>query len=172
MDSHAPSTASAAAPNALHALEPGDRDAVRAFLRQRWNSATILLDGRAIDAAALPGFLARDAGGIAALVTLLDESEHCEIVTLDAVRPRAGLGTALIERAAQRARALGLRRLLTRTTNDNLDALRFYQRRGFRLHRLVPGAIDLEREADPTIALIGRHGIPLRDEISLIRELD
>lgn len=167
-----PSANPAPAPDSatLRAIEPGDRDNVRAFLRQRWGNATIMLDGRAIDAA-LPGFLARDAGGIAALATLLDETGHCEIVTLDAVRPRAGLGTALVERAAQRARALGLPRLLTRTTNDNLDALRFYQRRGFRLHRLAPGAIDLEREADPAIPAIGRHGIPLRDEISLVRDL-
>ncbi|MET4730199.1 GNAT superfamily N-acetyltransferase [Lysobacter enzymogenes] len=156
---------------ALRAIEPHDRERIRAFLQQRWGSATIQLDGRAIDAAALPGFITRDGEAIAALITLLDESEHCEIVTLDAVRAQAGLGTALVERAAQRARALGLARLLTRTTNDNLDALRFYQRRGFRLHRLVPGAIDLEREADPAIPLLGRHGIPLRDEISLIREL-
>ncbi|QWP78525.1 GNAT family N-acetyltransferase [Lysobacter sp. K5869] len=153
-------------------LAAADRDAVRRFLAARWGSATILLDGRAIDAAALPGFVARDGDGVAALITLLDEREHCEIVTLDAASPRNGVGTALIELAAQRARTLGLRRLLTRTTNDNLDALRFYQRREFRLHRLVPGAIDLEREADPAIPLIGRHGIALRDEISLIRDLD
>ncbi|MBN7138243.1 hypothetical protein A7A76_03960 [Lysobacter enzymogenes] len=157
---------------ALRAIEPRDRERIRAFLQRRWGSATIQLDGRAIDAAALPGFIACDGEAIAGLITLLDESGHCEIVTLDAVRAHAGLGTALVERAAQRARALGLARLLTRTTNDNLDALRFYQRRGFRLHRLVPGAIDLEREADPAIPLLGRHGIPLRDEISLIRGLD
>lgn len=181
-------------------IESGDRDAIGRFLIQRWGSATIMLDVRAIDAAALPGFIARAAadgpecgraqhaeigridtdriedetagGGIVALVTLLDDTRQSEIVTLDAVEPRRGLGTALLELAAQRARALGLRRLLTRTTNDNLDALRFYQRRGFRLHRLAAGAIDLERDADPTIARLGRHGIPLRDEISLIRELN
>ncbi|MEI2453946.1 GNAT family N-acetyltransferase [Lysobacter firmicutimachus] len=155
----------------LRPLAPADRDAVRRFLVARWGNATIVLDGRAIDAAALPGFIGHDEGGIAALATLLDEAGHSEIVTLDAVRPRAGLGTALVELAARRACALGLRALLTRTTNDNLDALRFYQRRGFRLHRLVAGAIDLEREADPAIPLLGRHGIPLRDEISLIRPL-
>lgn len=155
----------------LRPLAPADRDPARRFLAARWGSATVMLDGRAIDAAALPGFIGRDGDDIAALVTLLDEAGHSEIVTLDAVRPQAGLGTALVELAAQRARALGLGGLLARTTNDNLDALRFYQRRGFRLHRLAPGAIDREREADPAIPLLGRHGIPLRDEISLIRPL-
>ncbi|MGO4774250.1 GNAT family N-acetyltransferase [Lysobacter sp. 2RAB21] len=161
------------------AIEAADRDAIGGFLTRRWGTATIMLDGRAIDAAALPGFIACAAGpdqsgdeSIAGLATLLDDDIQTEIVTLDAVSPGAGLGTALVELAAQRARALGLRRLLTRTTNDNLDALRFYQRRGFRLYRLAPGAIDREREADPAIARLGRHGIPLRDEITLIRPLD
>ncbi|MGH8081843.1 MAG: GNAT family N-acetyltransferase [Lysobacter sp.] len=174
------------------AIESSDRDSIRRFLLRRWGSATIMLDGRAIDAAALPGFIAygeaathdteqRENGAntneptssraIVGLATLLDDAEQSEIVTLDATVPRSGLGTVLVELAAQRARALGLRQLLTRTTNDNLDALRFYQRRGFRLHRLVAGAIDLERTADPAIPLLGRHGIPLRDEISLLRSL-
>lgn len=155
----------------LRPLIPADRDAVRRFLTSRWGSAVIQLDGRAIDAAALPGFVGCDGHEVAALATLLDEHGHSEIVTLDAMLAGAGIGSALLELAAQRARALGLGALLTRTTNDNLDALRFYQRRGFRLHRLVAGAIDLEREADPTIPLLGRHGIPQRDEISLIRPL-
>lgn len=157
-------------PRAIHA---NDRRRIRAFLDLRWGGPTIMLDGRAIDAAALPGFVALDAGGaMTGLVTLLDDALQSEIVTLDAVQAQAGLGTRLVELAAERARALGLSRLLTRTTNDNLDALRFYQRRGFRLHRLAAGAIDLEREADPAIALLGQHGIPLHDEISLVRVLD
>ncbi|ALN79217.1 GNAT family N-acetyltransferase [Lysobacter antibioticus] len=153
-------------------IEANDRERIRAFLDLRWGGPTIMLDGRAIDAAALPGFIGVDAGGaIAGLVTLLDDAVQSEIVTLDAMRAQTGLGTRLLELAAERARVLGLSRLLTRTTNDNLDALRFYQRRGFRLHRLAAGAIDLEREADPAIPLLGRHGIPLRDEISLVRVL-
>ncbi|MFK3647141.1 GNAT family N-acetyltransferase [Lysobacter enzymogenes] len=152
----------------LRPLVPADRDAMRRFLTSRWGSAIVQLDGRAIDAAALPGFVGCDGDAVAALATLLDERGHSEIVTLDATPAGAGIGSVLLELAAQRARALGLNSLLTRTTNDNLDALRFYQRRGFRLHRLVPGTIDLERAADPAIPLLGRHGIPLRDEITLI----
>lgn len=154
------------------AIEASDRGPIRAFLERRWGGPIVMLDDRAIDAAALPGFIARAAdGAIAGLITLLDDPLQSEIVTLDAVLPQAGLGTRLVECAAERARALGQGRLLTRTTNDNLDALRFYQRRGFRLHRLAAGAIDLEREANPAIPPLGRHGIPLRDEISLVRVL-
>ena len=71
---------------------------------------------------------------------------------------------------AVRTRALdaGCGLLWVVTTNDNVDALRFYQRRGFRLARLRPGAVDESRETvKPEIPAIGDHGIPLRDEIEL-----
>ena len=57
------------------------------------------------------------------------------------------------------------------TTNDNLDALRFYQRRGFALTELRPGAVDESRRMKPQIPLVGAHGIPIRDELVLVREL-
>ena len=57
------------------------------------------------------------------------------------------------------------------TTNDNVDALRFYQRRGFRLVGLRAGGVDQSRAAlKPEIPLAGSYGIPLRDELEL--ELD
>jgi hypothetical protein len=54
------------------------------------------------------------------------------------------------------------------TTNDNLDALRFYQRRGFRLTALRAGAVDRTRASlKPRIGTLGEHGIPLRNELEL-----
>jgi hypothetical protein len=58
------------------------------------------------------------------------------------------------------------------TTNDNVDALRFYQRRGFRLAALHQGAVDDSRaRLKPEIPEIGEHRIPLRDELDLELEL-
>ena len=58
-----------------------------------------------------------------------------------------GVGTALIAAARRVAEASGARRLWLITTNDNVDALRFYQRRGFRLARVDAGAVDRSRAA-------------------------
>ena len=49
------------------------------------------------------------------------------------------------------------------TTNDNLPALYFYQRRGYRMTALVPAGI-LAHTHD---ALNGFGGIPVRDEVHL-----
>jgi hypothetical protein len=44
------------------------------------------------------------------------------------------------------------------TTSDNLNALRFYQRRGFRITEVRPGAVDESRLIKPSILLIGEYG--------------
>jgi acetolactate synthase regulatory subunit len=58
------------------------------------------------------------------------------------------------------------------TTNDNVDALRFYQRRGFRLDTLRAGAVDEARRGlKPLIPESGRYAIPLRDELELVLDV-
>ena len=96
---------------------------------------------------------------------------EAELITLNAFTPWGGVGTALVEALARLACVAGLARLRVTTTNDNVDALRFYQRRGFALDALRPGAMDAARRMKPTIPLTGRHGIALRDEIELVRAL-
>ena len=81
------------------------------------------------------------------------------------------MGAALGEHCAAEAGRLGASTLWLLTTNDNLDALRLYQRHGFRLAALHPGAIDAARRVKPQIPVVGRHGIPLRDELVLERSL-
>jgi len=92
-------------------------------------------------------------------------------VTLDALVPCRGVGRALIEAVAATARTAGARRLRVMTTNDNLRALRLYQRAGFRLEALRPGAVGAARDRKPSIPLSGAEGIPIRDEIDLVLEL-
>ena len=86
-------------------------------------------------------------------------------------RQGRGVGGALVEAVATAARAAGATTLWLVTTNDNLDALRLYQRHGFRLVGLRPGSIDAARAAGAPVPPLGAHGIPLRDELVLERTL-
>jgi len=101
------------------------------------------------------------------LVTFQITGDACEIVTLDSLIEDRGIGTGLIEAVSTAASAVGCRRLWLITTNDNLHALGFYQKRGFRLAAVHPGAVDAARKLKPEIPLIGNDGIPIRDEIEL-----
>src|SRR6266545_3883685 len=80
----------------------------------------------------------------------------------------AGAGTALLTAAAALARRLGCRRLWLVTTNDNLHALGFYQRRGLRLRAVHVGAVDRDRALKPEIAAVNPDNrIPLHDLLEL-----
>jgi hypothetical protein len=105
------------------------------------------------------------------LATYRRSGADAELVSINAVPAGAGTGTALIEALAKRLIAGGSTRLWLTTTNDNLAAMRFYLRRGFRLIRVWPGAVDAARKLKPTIPTIGLHGIPVHDELELCRML-
>lgn len=96
---------------------------------------------------------------------------NCELTSIDALRPGSGIGTNLLQAVEGEARASGCSRLWLISTNDNTGALRFYQRRGFVLCRLHAGAITESRRIKPSIPLIGRNGIPIRDELELEKRL-
>jgi GNAT superfamily N-acetyltransferase len=157
----------------IRLLDDGDRQRVADFYRQRWGSDRVVSQGRIHHVAELPGYVAvsDDVGRIEGLVTFLIEGDRCEVVTLDAVELGRGTGTALLERAVDAAREAGCQQVQLVTTNDNMRALRFYQRRGFRLVALNAGALDRSRELKPEIPATGMHGIPLSDELVLARDL-
>ncbi|MFF5290397.1 GNAT family N-acetyltransferase [Paractinoplanes globisporus] len=137
------------------------------LLSRSWGSTTVVAHGVKYDASTLPALLAVRRGRLAGLLTYTIGGDAFEVVSIDAVVERAGVGTALLEAAVERAEAAGLARLWLVTTNDNLDALRFYQRRGMRLVQINRGAVDESRKLKPRIPLTGEFGIEIHDEIML-----
>lgn len=83
----------------------------------------------------------------------------------------SGGNRALLAAVEEAARAAGCKRLWLITTNDNLAALRFYQRRGYALVAVHRAALDGARQLKPGIPLVGRSGVPLRDELELEKRL-
>ena len=151
----------------IHPLTPTDRDWVRRKIIAAWGAETIVVHETVYHPAELPGFIAEAEGEIAGLLTYHLEGEACEIVTLDAWRTGLGVGTALIETVKQAAGREKCRRLWLVTTNDNLPALRFYQKRGFVIAAVHVNSIEKDRRLKPEIPLTGMDGIPIRDEIEL-----
>jgi RimJ/RimL family protein N-acetyltransferase len=92
-------------------------------------------------------------------------------MSLNSLVPSIGIGTALIEAVKNVARESGCNRVCLTTTNDNLNALRFYQKRGFVLVTIRRDVIKIARQYKP-IPLIGANGIPIRDEIELELTID
>jgi GNAT superfamily N-acetyltransferase len=152
---------------AVRPVQETDRPTVEWLTTQLWGAAEVVVHDSVVYPAVLPGFIAERAGRIAGLVTFDVRQSVLEIVTINALDQFAGIGTMLIEAVRAEAKRLGCRRITLTTTNDNVAALRFYQRRGFRLAALRPGAVDRSRLQKPEIPRTGDFGIPLRDEIDL-----
>lgn len=155
----------------IRPAEPDDRSWIGEILRTRWGGTNMLVRGRLVQAVNLPALLVEREGRRCGLATYTLDGGTCEIITLDALEQRTGVGSALLEAVADEARRQGAGRLTIVTTNDNLDALRFYQRRGFRLAALRPGAIAEHRTLKPSIPATGDYGIPVCDELELERTL-
>lgn len=156
----------------IRELTANDRNWVAHFLDEHWGSTKIVSRGQAYYGHLLPGFVAEmndapEDAPPAGLITYRVDGINCEIMTANSTQPDTGIGTALIEAVKVAAREAGCKRLWLIITNDNLHALRFYQKRGFRLVAVHAGALIEARKLKPQIPLVGLHGIPLYDEIEL-----
>ncbi len=144
-----------------------DRRWVELFMLEHWGSEKVVSRGVIHYPQKLPGFVAIKRFEKAGLITYNILGENCEIVTLDSTQPSSGVGTALIEAVKDIAIKSSCKRLWLITTNDNLHALRFYQKRGFMLVVVHRNAVEQSRKLKPEIPLIGNNDIPIRDEIEL-----
>jgi GNAT superfamily N-acetyltransferase len=147
--------------------DASDRPALEAFLRGQ-NALHVARRGELVDSLDHPAFLAVEGDQLLGVATYVAGDGEWELLTLHADRRYAGVGSVLVAAVREAAVRAGCRALWVVTTNDNVDALRFYQRRGFRLVRLRQGAVDESRRTlKPEIPTAGDHGIPLRDELEL-----
>ena len=152
---------------AVRALIAEDLEWVVELFTERWGGVTSVSRGVAHDTTALPGFVALLDGKRAGVATYRITDRECELVTLDSLREGTGVGTALVGAVAEAARVAGAGRLWLITTNDNVRALRFYQRHGFDLVAVHRDAVARSRALKPSIPEIGLDGIPIRHELEL-----
>jgi ribosomal protein S18 acetylase RimI-like enzyme len=155
----------------VRSIHAQDRDWVESFVISHWGSEIVVAKGRVFRPAELDGFAAFKGKNPVGLLTYRIEGPDCEIVTIDSTSEGKGIGTSLIDAVKGRAKAKGCRRLWLITTNDNLNGLGFYQRRGFRLVALYPNALDVSRKLKPQISMMAANGIPILDELELELEL-
>jgi ribosomal protein S18 acetylase RimI-like enzyme len=153
--------------SALRRLTPDDLLRLRQFWIEHWGSEEMIARGNIYRPEQLEGFVVEDGEEWIGLLTFVIQDNECEVTSLDSLREGQGIGSKLIDQAVEEARTRGCKRLFLITTNDNLHALGFYQRRGFEIAAIYRGAINESRKIKPSISVIGMNNIPLRDEIEL-----
>ena len=146
-------------------ITPAQRAEVNRILWEQWHCPPSVSRGRATDTTNLPGFLCMENSEILGVVIYQVENGACEIVTLNSFLENRGIGTLLIKAVAEAAKAQGCNRLWLISTNDDTNAIRFYQKKGFVLVALHVNAIEKSRELKPSIPLVGMVGIRFLHEL-------
>lgn len=136
-------------------------------LEAYWGSTRIMSRWKYHETKKLPAFVALQADKAVGLATYYVDGERCELVTLNSFAEGIGVGEGLLFAVRDLAREAGCRRLWLTTSNDNLPALQFYQKRNMAVVAVHRFAIDEARKENPRIPLLGYHGIPCRDELEL-----
>ena len=149
----------------IRPIDAGLREKVQPMHDLAWGSPFLAINGRLWDSRVLPGYAAVGENEVLGYLLYAFHDGVCEIMALESSVKNIGVASALIERVKQTAKSQGFSKIIVQTSNDNIRALRFYQRRGFTIRAVRLGALDAARALKPEIPLTGEGGIPLRDEI-------
>lgn len=145
---------------------------VRDVFVKRWGADFVVSWGKIHRPEELEGFVAEVKNKKVGLITFKTKNRELEITSLDSFLEGKGVGTSLVKKVIKLAKRKKIKRIWLITTNDNLSALRFWQKRGFRLVKVYPSVIDkITRKLKPQIPKVGAFGIPIRDEIELEMKL-
>lgn len=143
------------------------------FFKRHWGSTEMVISSGVYDCGELDGFtVVNEEDTIIGLITYIIKDNECEIISLDSIEEGKGIGTILVKEVEKLAIKNKCQILKLITTNDNLLALKFYQKRGFIMSKIINNAVEKARKLKPEIPLIGNDGIPIRDEIELIKVLN
>ena len=149
-------------------MEAADAAYIRERIRETWSFPVVTTVRTYANPDGLEGLTWRDERGeIAGLVTWFSEGDWAEIVTIDAFEQGRHIGGRLLDGAEAALAEQGIRRVSLTTTNDNVRAIAFYLRRGYRIVRVEIDGMNRVREAKPGVPQTGNEGLPLRDMLEL-----
>ncbi|MEA4963759.1 GNAT family N-acetyltransferase [Lutispora sp.] len=155
----------------IKAISSENRRQIDDFISSHWFSTDMVVKGELVDMTVLDGFAVYDNEAVIGLVTYRIRSNECEIMSLDSLRGKQGIGTALVNKVIEIAREKKCTKIKLVTTNDNINAIRFYQKRGFDMTNLYRNALNVSRELKPSIPLLGDFDIPIKHEIEFEMDL-
>ncbi len=144
-----------------------DSNWLQEIMEKEWGGLPLVIRGKKYYPHSLEGIIAENDKGIAGFLFYEIQNHDCEIIVFEVFDKFKGAGTLMLDKLKETAKNKNCKRIYLMTTNDNLDAFRFYQRRGFNICGIHIDSVKVSRKIKPTIGMVGDHGIPVRDEIDL-----
>ena len=151
----------------IQRIDQKSRKKIDTFILQRWFTLEMVVHGECVNLGAASGWFVNEGREIVGLITYRIVDNRMEILSLDSSKEKSGIGTMLLNEAINEAKCIGCSGIFLVTTNDNLYALKFYQKRGFDMVKLYRNAVEESRKLQPQIPSIGMDGIPIKHEIEL-----
>jgi GNAT superfamily N-acetyltransferase len=142
-----------------------DNTIISKLIKENWGSEKIVTKGKIYDVNTLDGIIAFIGEDIVGIGLYIINNRECEIIVLQSFKENIGIGTNIINSIKEKAKNNNCKRLWLITTNDNIEALKYYQRRGFIISNIYINAIEESRKLKPEIPKTGNYNIPIRDEI-------
>ncbi|MCD8873951.1 GNAT family N-acetyltransferase [Mammaliicoccus sciuri] len=136
-----------------------------------WGDDEMVVSSGTYQLSDLPGFVAFDKAEIIGVITYIIRNDQIEIISLDSFRENVGIGSQLLKKLEEISEEKDITNISVITTNDNLNALKFYQKRGYSITNVIPNAVEKARKQKPSIPQFAENGIPIRDEIVLEKYL-
>jgi GNAT superfamily N-acetyltransferase len=145
-------------------LEPAGRELIGRLWMDFTRLPIVTMSRRYDDPGEVEAIVCRDEEGrVCGHVSFSVDGESGEIVTLEALVQGQHIGGRLIDASEEEMRRHGVRRIIVTTTNDNIRAQGFYQRRGYRLKRIELDGMKRVRAAKVDVPETGYEGLPLLD---------
>ena len=142
------------------------------FFAKHWGTPEMAISSGIFRCDEIDGFAAvNESGEIISCITYTIDGKDCEIISLDSMIENKGIGTALLQQVEETAKHAHCQRIKLITTNDNVHAIAFYQKRGYTMAELYVNAVEEARKVKPEIPFAADNGIPIRDEILLVKDL-
>ncbi|EJQ98617.1 GNAT family N-acetyltransferase [Bacillus cereus] len=151
----------------IQKITPEMKEAIQDFMCENWGSLMMVSRGRVHQLEELPGFVALRNNRIVGIITCKVIENMCEIVSLNSFEEGKGIGTKLVDCVLQVAKENECEKVWLITTNDNMNALRFYQKRNFMMTNLYIDAVKEARKIKKEIPFIGYDNIAISHEIQL-----
>ncbi|WP_274309961.1 GNAT family N-acetyltransferase [Solibacillus daqui] len=148
-----------------------NRKRVHQFFKEHWGSTQMIISSGIYNCDQLDGYIYEKDEKILGLLTYVFHEDVLEVISLDSVIEGQGIGSKLMQEVELLAKHKGMLKITLLTTNDNINALKFYQKKGYRIVKVIPNAVAKACMIKPSIPLIGYEAIPLHDELELVKLL-
>jgi len=145
-----------------------DFEWIKELYRQYWSGDICVSRGKVQKVDDFTGgFVAETGGQNTGFVTYTITGPEMEITGIVSLKEKSGTGSALVKAVIELAKKQQINKVCLVTTNDNLNGIGFWQKRGFKFVKVYPCSMEYVRKIKPAVPLIGENGIPLRDELEL-----